>query len=350
MSDLEQRLSDALADGAQGAPAPQGLAAAARLRARERRRARVAAGAAAAVLAIGVPTATVALRGDHGSDRVGPARQGGNAQDPNPAPSGVTQQGDWPSTDGYRWESWHGVSIQVPDGWGYGSLSDWCAGGGELTPRVQRPGVVSNDILCEPASTYGISFQEIDNRDDFEWPDVHQDSGGWPEQNAVGGRGIGGVLVMVATPEADEGLSILATMRPIGPDGDANGCRARLTGDGASPPEGGLSVCRYDGTGALEQSEALFGEDAGKAVTALQAAPDPGACADTSQGSQPHEVVVMKAAGVSARVDLVAGCPRVTVDGKVRDLTSDVVYWALSPGWSGEVPAGVPLPPELRRG
>jgi hypothetical protein len=109
-------------------------------------------------------------------------------------------------------------------------------------------------------------------------------------------------------------------------------------------------VCRYDGTGALEQSEALFGEGAGKAVTALQAAPDPGACADTSKGSQPHEVVVMKAAGVSARVDLVDGCPRVTVDGKVRELTADVVYWALSPGWSGEVPAGVPLPSELRRG
>jgi hypothetical protein len=155
---------------------------------------------------------------------------------------------------------------------------------------------------------------------------------------------------MVTTRTSTEASYILYSMHAIPPTGDDNGCQYRLRPDVTEPPEGGLSVCRYDGTGALEQSEALFGEDAGKAVTALQAAPDPGACADTSKGSQPHEVVVMKAAGVSARVDLVDGCPRVTVDGKVRELTADVVYWALSPGWSGEVPAGVPLPPELRRG
>jgi hypothetical protein len=39
----------------------------------------------------------------------------------------------------------------------------------------------------------------------------------------------------------------------------------------------------------------------------------------------------------------------VTVDGQVRELTSEVVYWALSPGWSGSVPGEVPLPSELRK-
>ncbi len=221
-------------------------------------------------------------------------------------------------------------------------------GVGELTPRVQRPGTVSNDILCEPASTYGLTFQEIDNKDDFLWPIVHQSDGGWPEENVVGGRGIGGVLAMVATPTIDPAAQILDSMRAIGPQGDPNGCRSRYTPDAANPPEGALSVCRYDDTWALEQSEALVGEDAGDAVRALQAAPEAGECADTSQGSEPHQVVVLQAAGVSATVDLVDGCSRVTVDGQVRELTAEVVFWALSPGWSGSVPGDVPLPSELR--
>jgi hypothetical protein len=164
----------------------------------------------------------------------------------------------------------------------------------------------------------------------------------------VGGRGIGGVLVMAATPEGDQARFILDSMREIGPDGDPNGCRARLTLDPPNPPEGALSICRYDDVGALEQSEALVGEDAGEAVRALQAAPEPGDCADSGSGSQPHGVILLEAAGISARVDLASGCPRVTVDGDVRELTPEVLYWALSPGWSGDG-TNMPLPPELRQ-
>jgi hypothetical protein len=40
----------------------------------------------------------------------------------------------------------------------------------------------------------------------------------------------------------------------------------------------------------------------------------------------------------------------VTVTGGIgaRRLTADVLYWALSPGWSGSFPAGVPVPERLR--
>ncbi len=68
MSDLETRLSEALARGADDAPVVPGLATAARRRARERRRARVAGAAALVVLAVGVPAAVVGLGGD---DRAG---------------------------------------------------------------------------------------------------------------------------------------------------------------------------------------------------------------------------------------------------------------------------------------
>ena len=36
------------------------------------------------------------------------------------------------------------------------------------------------------------------------------------------------------------------------------------------------------------------------------------------------------------------------VDGE-HDLTADVLYWVLSPGWSGAVEGDVPMPTELRR-
>jgi hypothetical protein len=337
MSDLEQRLTEALTEGAEGAPTVSGLSSAARSRARSRRRTRVAGAAAAVALAVGVPTAVVATQGSD-SDPDGESRV---ASDSN------TEQG---VPDGYRVESWHDVSIEVPDTWGYGSRDTWCAGGGSLdTPRVSRPGGVSEMIACSPATGYGITFQEIDNGDDFQWPVVQQPGNeSYPPGAYVGGRGIGGVLVMVTAKTQAAGLDVLATMRAIGPAGDANGCQSRYTPGSTDPPEGALSVCRYDENGALEQSEALFGEDAGHAVRALQAAPEPGECADTSQASQTHQVVVMEAAGISAIVDLVGGCPRVTVDGQVRELTPDVVYWALSPGWTGSVPDGVSLPSELR--
>jgi len=350
MSDLEQRLTTALTEGARGAPSAIGLAGAARSRARKRRRARVTGGVALAVLAIGVPTAVVAFGGheDRGG-RVGPASNGNTAVDPNPtASTTTTPETDWPMGGGYRWESWHNVSVRVPENWGYGSLSDWCADGGELTPRVERPDTPTVSILCDPASTYGVSFQAIDNHDDFQWPVVHQDGGGWPKENEVGGRGIGGVLVMAATPDGDEARFILDSMRVIGPQGDANGCYTRLSPQVANPPEGALSICRYDEIGALVQSEALVAQNAGEAVQALQAAPPAEECVDSSSGSRPHVVILMAAAGMSARVDLASECPRVTVDGDVRELTPDVLYWALSPGWSGSVPEGVSLPSELR--
>jgi hypothetical protein len=334
MSDLEQRLVEALEDAAHAAPSSIGLAAGARERARRRRRARIGGAAALVVLAVGVPGAVVVASGDDDPDHgAGPA---GSADDA-PAPAG------------YRWESWHGVTVQVPEGWVHGSLSDGCVDGdGAESSEVERPGRATGPVLCEPDQAYGLVFQEIDNRDDFQWPVVQQRGQGWPEGSYSGGRGIGGVLVTVTTRTSAEASYLLYSMHAIPATGDANGCQYRLRPDANAPPEGGVSVCRYDEQGQLEQSEALLGEDAGRAVRAMQAAPEPGECADTSRGAQPHRVVVLTAAGLSARVDLVEGCPRVSVDSRVRELTPEVLYWALSPGWTGSLPDGLALPDVLR--
>jgi len=335
MSDLEQRLTDALTEGARGAPSALGLAGAARGRARRRRRNRLVGAAAVVALAIAVP-ATVLAAG--GSDRPDSSRV---ATDPEPAAPDVPV--------GYRVESWHSVSIEVPDTWGYGSLDAWCAGGGSFeTPRVSRPGDVSEMIACSPEHGYGITFQEIDNGDDFQWPSVQQDpDAGWAPGAYVGGRGIGGVLVMVSLPSKEEALAVLATMRPI-QDVDSNGCPSSVAEDGPDVPDNTMTVCRYDDQGLLEQSEMLSGDEVAAALRALEEAPrDTADCAPASDEKVP--VIRLRSTDQHADLVLGGGCPgiRGLQDGD-RALTADVLYWALSPGWSGSVPDGVSLPSVLR--
>jgi hypothetical protein len=241
----------------------------------------------------------------------------------------------------------------VPDSWGYGSLEDWCADGGQLEPRVERPGGVRLDIKCE-TSTYGLSFQQLppgQDRDQvFDWPVALQTSKGWPPHAEVGAHGIGDVLVEVIAPTSEQAQAILATVRPIGPEGDPNGCTSSR---GEAPPievpDGLMRICRYDDQGLLEQSEMLTASEAGEATAALEAAPaiDPKAtCPEDVATVEP--IVRMRTSQIHANVDLGGDCARIHGLGTDRALTSDVLYWALSPGWSGSVPANVPLPSELR--
>jgi hypothetical protein len=333
MSDLETRLAEALGDGAEGAPAAVGLAAAARSRARSRRRARVAGVAALVALCIGVPTAVVAVRGSDDS-RPGPAHSANDGAPDHGVPAGM------------RVESWRGVTALVPDSWGYGSLEDWCADGGQLEPRVERPGGVSLDIKCA-TSTYGLSFQELppgQDRDQvFDWPVTLQRSKGWPPDAYVGAHGIGDVLVQVVAPTAEQAQAILGTVHPI-EGADLNGCPVD-TQTTLVLHVGSMSVCRYDDLARLEQSELLTGSDVDAAEAALDAAPDGFETYCPRRRFQGE--IRMVSADVTAGVDL--GCGDLSVTpGAVKKLTPEVLYWALSPGWSGSVPDGASLPSELR--
>jgi hypothetical protein len=335
MTDLEQRVTDALVHGAEDAPSPVGLAVAARVRAARKRRTWIGGAVAAVALCLAVPTAVVAARG---SDDAGPS--------PSHAASDGAPERAVP--DGMRVESWHGVTALVPDSWGYGSLETWCADGGAMTPRVQRPGGVTLDIKCE-TSTYGLSFQELppgQDRDQvFDWPVTLQTSEGWPPDAYVGAHGIGNVLVEVVMPTAEQAQEVLGTVHAI--EGvDLNGCR--VSGSAPEPPNDGMSVCRYDGSGQLEQSELLTGGDVGRAEEALAAAPDVEAPACLTYEAPPRRLFIrLSSRAVDAVIDL--GCGWLTLDGVSRAIPSDVLYWALSPGWSGSVPEGVSLPSELRQ-
>ncbi len=327
MSDLEQRLSDALRNGAQDAPAATGLAAAARSRARTRRRNRLAGAAAVVALALGVPTAIVATQGSDSdsSDRV--------ADDPNADTVGAP--------DGFRYESWRDVTVLVPDSWGYGTLDQWCVGDEPERPLVERPGGTSTLALCSPGFGHGVRFQTVPNTDDFEWPLVQQAGDTWAPGTFVGARGRGGVLVEVALPDSALAAQILASVQ-VNARLDPNGCPVDSSSDPVSPDDS-MSVCRYDPSGQLEQSELLKGADVKAAELALWAAP---AATATDCDALPAQTIRLTSSAEDAGIDL--SCGTFMVRGEARQLTEDVLYWALSPGWSGSVPGGVSLPSELR--
>jgi hypothetical protein len=339
MSDLEQRLTETLALGAQGAPPAIGLAAAARSRARARRRTRLAGTAAVVALAVGLPAGVWATQGSGGSQAgPGPGPAGGTiAKDP--AAAGAQMPG------GFHYESWHEVTIEVPDTWAYGSLGSWCAGGGALEPpRIGRPGGLTESIACSPGSGYGVTFSEVDDNGDFRWPLVHQSGDSWPADAYVGARGLGGVLVEVDLPDLALAQQILDSAE-LHPQLDPNGCPVADSSDPVVPA-GTMAVCRYDATGRLEQSELLSGTEVAAAEAALRAAPD--AAAGRCGVSQPAFVspIRMSSAAEDASVDL--GCGGVSMADGPKRLTPDILYWALSPGWSGSLPAGVSLPSGLR--
>jgi hypothetical protein len=199
-----------------------------------------------------------------------------------------------------------------------------------------------------------VSFQEIDMKetdDPFDWPvDLQADGEAWPPGTYVGAHGAAGVLVTVAGPDRDLVSQVLATVSTFGPV-DPNGCSATDDGGPGTAGAGEVPVCRYDEAGRLVQSEKLTGDDAEAAAAAVAAAPESTGWDDCR--NDPTEYVVMGVEGERVEVQY-AGLPTcgdrgTRVKGLRHDLTADVLFWALSPGWTGSVDGAVPLPDPLRQ-
>lgn len=137
---------------------------------------------------------------------------------------------------------------------------------------------------------------------------------------------------------------------------DAAGCevqraipRAGRNFQPAEAEQTSLSICRYDVgvPGAnLAQSERLSVIDSVKARKAVEAAPAivaPTACLDV-----PGEQVVLIASDQGDLAWVHLGQCQGLDDDRTHLLTGDVLFWVLSPGWSGPVD-DLPLPDRLRR-
>jgi hypothetical protein len=238
-------------------------------------RIRIWLGAGAAALAVLAVLAGAAVLGR------GPAEPAGA---PPEAPS-----------NGWRWESYGGVEVQVPASWTYGITdAPWCidgpsSEGRQVDGQVGRPGPVRG-IGCP-------GLVPADKRGQHVWlgpgdggPVTQRLDGGWVRD--VVERG--GTRVDVQTRDPAIRTRILGSIREV--DVDRNGCpsehpiaAARM----ARPQPGvdwaaqvtGVSICRYD-RDTFHASRRLEGAAAQRVLDLIEAAP-PGRGPD-EPGGLPH--------------------------------------------------------------
>ncbi len=350
MSDFESRLGEALASGAERAPGAEGLADLARQRAQRRRRTTRSVVAAVAAVAVAVPVGALALRDDDApgpgfaGDANGSGPDGGVARDP---------AGDPGLPSGFRVESWHDVSVNVPSTWGHGSLATWCLDDA-ATPAehvVERPGGVVPAIGCGgPDLGYGLRFSAAAEGEGGSGVEQAGDGTTYPVDAWVGSAEQDGIRVEVVTRSAYDARYVLSSVRAI-EDVDDNGCPATDDGRG-DVGEGGpdeVTVCRYDAESRLEQSERLTGAQAAAAAAAVEAAPPSSSGRDCRNAPGEHVVLAVDGQRVEVQYTGQLCSDRgLLVGDDRRELTSDVLYWALSPGWSGAWESWVPMPDALR--
>lgn len=350
--DLGDRLRDVLRTGTDRAPVLADVAGAARARRTERVRHRAIAGAVAGALVLaGFAVALPHLNGES-KGSPSPAAPVSTAVSPDPTPTDFRGRAWIP--DGWRSETYDGIEMAVPDSWRYGDLDQSCILPDD-NPVYDRPGGFSTAVGCFGPQGYGVRFEEPRAVDpDALRPDSPSVDGKpvreFPEGSAVRTATIGMTMVLLVLKDAALADRVIATVHAVGAT-DANGCTSTADvpglGKATTVPDvgGNVSVCRYspDRGRHLEESELLSGADSAAARAALAAAPvgtGPDAsrknCIDTP-GLE--EVVELRTtAGPLAWVHF-ADCRGHGIDlgSSTRQLTKDVMYWALSPGWSGGI-------------
>lgn len=190
--------------------------------------------------------------------------------------------GDW------RWESWGGVQVQVPDTWGHGDLTQWCVTRGPDGPAVDRPEIIGTNALCalndlgRPTYTGGLVLRQASD-------DIRISRADVAPYAVTRIHTVGSVTLTVVDIDPAVGSAILGSAEVIGRR-DFNGCRPeRLQGRAgrriaplpATPVRrissvDSVSVCRYGLAGwdrpTLIWSERLSGAAADEALQALRAA------------------------------------------------------------------------------
>lgn len=283
---------------------------------------------------------------------------------------------------GMRWESYGGIEVRVPEGWGYGDLTQWCAADdapGQVDgPAVDRPGSAGTALctansstgtrdVARPTYTAGLLLRPAERGPRIGRADV---ADGAP----VYRRRLGAVDLTVIDVERALAEQILSSATVV--DGiDINGCatHANVPAMGhflsvrskgvqgavegmADTGHAAMTICHYEsepwGRPTLVFSE-QFGASATVAMVAaigaarptdaqvppLQVRPE---CAETEVA-----LVRLSSGGVPTDVWVhYAGCgPHGIDDGvRARVLTREILRPVLDPPWRNTVGAGVPWP------
>lgn len=376
--DAEWLLRSTFGDYASRSPAVDDLAGRI-VRGTRRRRRRTATVGVLGVLAVLVPLAWLASpdpAGGRSADQ--PAQQQGGPSAPAPA-SGVPLA----ALPDMRWESYGGIQVQVPEGWEYGDLTQWCAPddarGSVEGPAVDRPGSGST-LVCaansstgtrgvqRPTYTAGLLLRPADEGPRIGRADV---ANGAP----VYRRRFGGVDLTVI--DVDRALAErILTSAVLVYRTDVNGCRThvdvpsmgRLLALSSIGIEGvaarlrhsdvavSMSICHYEsepwGRPTLVFSERLGRDAAARMAAALESAPRTAARLppEVPPRCVESETALLRFAAGGAPTDAwvhYAGCGPHGVDDGVgpRRLTAEVLRPVLDPPWRSTVGAGVPWPP-----
>lgn len=265
MTDFEDALRESLTNRADHAPTADGLAQGARRRLRRRRTTMAGAG----VLAGAVIVAPFLLNQSDSPSR----GVDGIATDP-PSPTAVER------TDGLRTESWHDVTFEVPEDWGYGVPTGQCLSSASV-PSVGRPDDLAPSVDCAGpgyGATIGASdpasyFQGSGDVWAYEAPEGFDPL--YPDKSWVSTWYDDEVAVTIVTPQRRLTEQIAESVRVI-EDVDGNGCAPLLGFAESSTADGseGLSVCRYDENDDLEWSRHLDSGDAQGLRDLVAAAPE----------------------------------------------------------------------------
>lgn len=289
---------------------------------------------------------------------------------------------------GWRWESYGGVELQVPDGWGTGSTDyPWCIADHEgqiAMPYVGRPIGIIPAVMCREATP-------SERGDRFVWFDSDEPVGrttdaAWLRET----RQIGGLAVTVQLDDPALAERILDSGR-VYDVADWAGCAANhplaRTSDDLRPEVSwdvaagdvvlGGSVCRYtlpagapspEGTSRPPRhvaSRSLTAEEATAIRDAVAASPtgsgpnDPASCStDSGRGDEAIVVTLNTESGLRELFVRYSGCDHHGIDdgSLVRELTAEAASAVfdgalLPPSWSGVLdevlgPLGAPRTPE----
>jgi hypothetical protein len=252
-----------------------------------------------------------------------------------------------PASDGWRWESYRKVELQVPATWGYGvDLSQWCVGyrrEAKRLPFVGRPGVSTMAYCPEvPDLDRRVPYVSFDE----DRAGLRSVDHGWVWE----ARSIAGTVVTVFSDDPGLRARIFASAREI-TGTDVNGCAPNhpAAADPTTRPrsEGGLgtvgdvksvAVCGYElrtaGTEPLFTGRTFTGTAATGLVDAIRSAPagsgpnnPPDTCVPEDLGERVYVVVVHGSQHDQEVIVRYAGCQHNgTDDGDTeRRLTTDVL-------------------------
>ena len=265
-------------------------------------------------------------------------------------PASAAPEREKPAAPGWRWESYGGVEVQVPDKWGYGGTA-WppCM---DLSDEQQhgyvgRPGGAIPAIGCT-----GPSVPPLDKRAPYLWfrpsaePGVQEHDAGWVEET----RTVHGLALTVFSDDAALRTRILDSAGPASDGCPAEHAVATNPGTRPDPGPGGvaamgpvesITICRYalgedkrPAASRVLSSSHLSGGDAQAVVRAILAAPEgggpnePGSCApEASDGDEALLLMVRDGTRTQEVVVHYSGCDRHGIDdGRThRSLTADTL-------------------------